>query len=409
MLEKWPKRIIWLWEFKPGTNNPCQAFKETMQALAAELAGWDQLYITPKQALTYIDDLSPTDAELVRAASRAPGLKWVEMNDIFRGVCLWSLGGLLLDGGDTRIFPNKGEALDLCRTIPFFITNGNSDAQFCEPDIVGAPAKDETVLLALKNMCNNVLHRRDFARGSGALWSICNAWDDACRERNITPCAVVDRFLIDTSKVWHQTSKSKDPIFSVHHANSWCSTRGLPKANIPPLKTFNIPFDTILKQAACSGRAVKRPAQPEESSLTKQRIATVTPLRALEKGLNTLPSVERAAMMSSTTLAFDFTTMPDKLLKLDLAKPIRTQLQLTKALKANHGLRTIIARILMTRLDADTRRSLLRKASSGGPRRLVADAMYHAGGKWTRSFVDFLSIGPIGSAGGKGKAKAFSI
>ena len=121
MPEKWPKRIIWLWEFKPGTKNPCQAFKETMQALAAELAGWDQLYITPKQALTYIDDLSPTDAELVKAAARAPGLKWVEMNDIFRGVCLWSLGGLLLDGGDTRIFPNKGEDLDLF--LVFLVSN----------------------------------------------------------------------------------------------------------------------------------------------------------------------------------------------------------------------------------------------------------------------------------------------
>ena len=59
---------------------------------------------------------------------------------------------------------------------------------------------------------------------------------------------------------------------------------------------------------------MKRPAAAEmEGPATKQRIVSFTPVRALEKGLDTLSPVERAAMMSATILAFDFATMPESL------------------------------------------------------------------------------------------------
>jgi hypothetical protein len=236
---KWPAQFIWVWGFKG--DGATAAFVRNRQRCLEVAPLWSQKIYGPESVDDLILSLPVDVTEVVRAAMVAPGIKWVEQNDLVRAVAVYRDGGLLLDGEDTWPFNTALRQLELLRTCELVLVNGNSDAQYVEPDIIAGHANDQRWLLLLESMCSRILRRRGVSRSTGPMWSICDAWNVTARTRGFAPLHIANRFMKDLMGAFHPTTVCTDPVFEVYHAATWGHRDGTSVANIPKTRTLQSP------------------------------------------------------------------------------------------------------------------------------------------------------------------------
>ncbi len=134
----WPAQVLWVLGFKPGDSCENGDFRKNRANVTFELPGWDSLVMGPGHAASLVAAL-PEDARAsVATALGLASTRWVERNDLVRGLALHKHGGLVLDGIDCAVVSGKGAEVDKWRYVDLLLVNGNDAAQLMEPDIVGA-------------------------------------------------------------------------------------------------------------------------------------------------------------------------------------------------------------------------------------------------------------------------------
>ena len=404
----WPKQIIFLWEFKD--KGPTPNLIRTRVNLTEELPTFDQLYYTPDRARQLVSNLDYRDRQLVEAALSSASVKWVEQNDVLRGVVLYELGGLVVDA-DIQVGLHMGAVLEKLRHVDLLITAGNHPGQPVEPDIVAAIPKHPAILDAVRCMCTRISKRKGYSLATGPMWSICGAWVETCKKRNIVGLPIVQRYLPLKGGKWHQTVKSHAAVavFTVRHAASWGSTRGVDGTKIKKMKCqafteARIPFLRSLNRLS-KAKGTKRKAAALEDGTSSSSL--LTPVRPLQHALDDIRVVEQAVILARTTLTLPVASAPQELIEIGIGKPIRTMNQLQAAMDANVGIRPVIARIILTNMTKEKRTELMiATRSSKNTKKLVAREIIAAKGTWTKNLVRCLTVGPNGTAGGLAKARA---